>query len=368
MELEKFLAPQVEDLIFIAHPLFPGGGRSYYRIHRNGDLVETREEEPPAGPGPARYLRELRRTWWHARSLAPIDLYVGGDSLLALPGIWLRRRGKAHAVVLYSMDFVPHRFANPALNALYHRIDRFAAEFADVAWNVSHQIDAARRERDRGHELAPTVLVPIGVHTERIARKPLAEASAKELAFVSHLIPKQGLQLVIQAMPAIRAAVPEATVVVIGDGPYANELKRLAQVHRVADAIHFLGQENDHEKLEQRITRSALALAPYVPDPANFTRFADPSKIKLYLACGLPIIMTDEFWNARDIERSGAGVIIPYDTSALASAVIAYLSNPQALEVARNAAGKLAADFAWDRVFTSALTATGDLLVSNMAT
>src|SRR5207248_6010137 len=106
-------------------------------------------------PGPGRYAGELWRTRAWIQRAGPLDLYVGGDSLLTLPGLWLRARRRARTAVVYTMDYVPRRFRSAALNWLYHRIDRIAATRADLAWNVSPQIDAARRDRDGSRRLAP---------------------------------------------------------------------------------------------------------------------------------------------------------------------------------------------------------------------
>ncbi|TMD48579.1 MAG: glycosyltransferase family 4 protein [Chloroflexi bacterium] len=355
LDLEVYLQPVTDDLLFIGHPLFARGGPSYVRRYEAGRLTQTLEKPPRAG----RFVADLWRTlrWVDGRW----DLFIAGDPLLAIAGLWLRRRRRVRRLVLYSIDYSPRRFSNPVLNRVYHRIDRLAAQHADVVWNVSAAIGAARRARDGRAAAAPQVVVPLGTYFDRIPRSSSAP-SVPRLAFLGHLLEKQGLQLVIEALPSIRRRLPAVTLLVLGDGPYRGALERQSANLGVAKAVEFAGFIDDHREVERRLAGCTLGLAPYVPDPDSFSRFADPGKIKTYLACGLPVILTDVPPIALLVEERGAGRIVPYEPAALAETIIDYLSDPQRLERARAAAMELGAEYAWDRVFGAAFLSSAPYL------
>jgi glycosyltransferase involved in cell wall biosynthesis len=358
--LREYLEPRAEQLLFIAHPI-AGAQRSYFRLYAGGQLVKEEAHRPLAGS--ARYLQEAYRTVkWASRNARNFQIFIAGDSFLALAGLWLRWRRRVQYVVLYTVDFVPRRFPNAGLNRVYHSVDSFAVRRANVVWNASRAIELARRERDGPVRTAPQIVVPVGAHFQRIRRLPLAEANPRSVAFVGHLLEKQGLQIVIEAWPIIRAAVPGATLLVIGDGPFRGALETQARRLGVADAIEFFGYTDDQEEIERRLVPAALAVAPYLPDPLSFTRFADPTKLKTYLACGLPIILTDVPPNARQIEQAGAGSVVSYTADAFAHAIVSYLTDRNKLEQGRRAAVELGATFDWDRVFTDAWNTTEPLL------
>jgi len=360
-ELEDYLRVRTQLLAFVAHPLFPGASQSYLRLYRDGTLAD--EQSLPGPAGPARYFAELIRTVrWLSTSNLAFDLYVGGDNLLALPGLYMRSRHHVQKVVLYSIDFVPQRFGNPLMNKLYHGVDTFASRRVDVIWNVSDAIRKARENRDGPGSVAPEILVPVGAHVSRIARKTLEQASQSQIAFMGHLLEKQGVQLAIEALPAIRTKIPTATLLVLGDGPYASQLRRLADDRGVRHAVEFAGYVDSHLEIESRLADSALAVAPYLPDATSFTRFADPGKLKAYLACGLPVVVTDVPEFAQTIAAAGAGSIIPYNVDALAAAVVGYLINPEALNLARIAAARLAEQFEWSRIFRESLLRTAEIV------
>ncbi|NEB90706.1 glycosyltransferase family 4 protein [Streptomyces bauhiniae] len=58
---------------------------------------------------------------------------------------------------------------------------------------------------------------------------------------VSRLVPRKGQDTLIQAMPRILAAQPDAVLLIVGGGPYEAGLRRLAAETGVADSVRFTG-------------------------------------------------------------------------------------------------------------------------------
>ncbi|MFE0177045.1 glycosyltransferase family 4 protein [Streptomyces sp. NPDC059002] len=58
---------------------------------------------------------------------------------------------------------------------------------------------------------------------------------------VSRLVPRKGQDTLILAMPRILAGVPDAVLLVVGGGPYENDLRKLAAETGVADSVRFTG-------------------------------------------------------------------------------------------------------------------------------
>lgn len=71
------------------------------------------------------------------------------------------------------------------------------------------------------------------------ARWELAEAPV--LVCISRLVRRKGQDQLIKALPAIRARLPGAILLLVGDGPDRNRLRRLADRLRVADHVRFTG-------------------------------------------------------------------------------------------------------------------------------
>ncbi|WP_155055152.1 glycosyltransferase family 4 protein [Streptomyces blattellae] len=58
---------------------------------------------------------------------------------------------------------------------------------------------------------------------------------------VSRLVPRKGQDTLILAMPRILAEEPEAVLLIVGGGPYEQELRKLAAQTRVTDSVRFTG-------------------------------------------------------------------------------------------------------------------------------
>jgi phosphatidylinositol alpha-1,6-mannosyltransferase len=65
------------------------------------------------------------------------------------------------------------------------------------------------------------------------------------LLSVARLVPRKGIDTVIESLPAILAAHPSATYVVVGTGPDLARLQSLAHAMGVADCVRFVGDIAD---------------------------------------------------------------------------------------------------------------------------
>lgn len=65
------------------------------------------------------------------------------------------------------------------------------------------------------------------------------------IALVGRVEDQKGADLLVRAVPAVAAAVPDAHVVVVGDGTRRAEVEALAAALGVADRVHFTGWRHD---------------------------------------------------------------------------------------------------------------------------
>jgi phosphatidylinositol alpha-1,6-mannosyltransferase len=63
---------------------------------------------------------------------------------------------------------------------------------------------------------------------------------------VSRLVPRKGQDVLIRALPLVRRRVPEATLVLVGDGPYRSTLEELASAADPGTVV-FAGEVSDDE-------------------------------------------------------------------------------------------------------------------------
>ncbi|MDJ0461359.1 glycosyltransferase family 4 protein [Streptomyces sp. H27-C3] len=72
-------------------------------------------------------------------------------------------------------------------------------------------------------------------------RERLGLADRPVVVCVSRLVPRKGQDTLILAMPRILRAVPDAVLLIVGGGPYAEQLSKLAAETGVTDSVRFAG-------------------------------------------------------------------------------------------------------------------------------
>jgi glycosyltransferase involved in cell wall biosynthesis len=130
----------------------------------------------------------------------------------------------------------------------------------------------------------------------------------------------KGHHRVIAALPLIRAQLPEATLTVLGSGPYEAELRRLAEAKGVADIVtfrHLLPAERS--EMAAILSRSAVmaALSSYE---------AHPVAVMEAVALGLPVVGCDVA-GIGDLVEDGlvTGVPLDADDAQVAEALLQQL-------------------------------------------
>ena len=239
--LAEYGASRAGRMVFMGHPFgYAPDVRPLLERWQEGVLVTRRHVRWRRGtPELVSWARDVALTLvWGFRTPGTADVFVGCDSLLAATGLMLRRLGKARIVVLWTIDYVPERFGNPVLNRIYHAFDKLCVRRCDETWNLSPVMEEARAARGvHGRQR----VVPMGASsTAAVGRR-----NSRQLVFVGHLLEKQGVQLVLEALPTILRRLPEARLLVIGDGPYRPALERQAERLGVSQAVEFAGFVED---------------------------------------------------------------------------------------------------------------------------
>jgi phosphatidylinositol alpha-1,6-mannosyltransferase len=158
-------------------------------------------------------------------------------------------------------------------------------------------------------------------------RKELGLADKKVIVSVGRLVHRKGQDHLIESMPQILQAHPDAHLVLVGQGPYLEHLAKLVAVNNLQDSVSFIGRIQ-YQELPNYICVGDI--------------FAMPSRSRLmgleveglgivYLeasACGLPVI-AGKSGGAPDAVIDGAtGVVVNgTDNGEIASAVISLLSD-----------------------------------------
>jgi len=364
--VENYLRTRSDKLGVIYHPFhYCQDRRSRLKDYRQGALRREIRQGGWALPAIATYVKDVVFTLLYFFRLGGrFEVYLGADPLNTVVGVLLKWLGLTDFVIFYTIDWMPERFASKLLNGVYHWLDRFCVRHCDAAWNISPRIQEVRRSQ--GLPDAKNVLVPVGVDLERISLPDKSAREPRELVLLGALAPSKGVDLVIEAFPLIRERFPDAVLHVIGKTPH-EAVEDGAVYQPFEPRLAALGQgvvlhgAKPHDEVLAMLPGYDVSLALYKPSPNNLSQWADPSRVKDYLACGLPVVITPVPEIHKDVASLDAGLVVPYEAKALADAVASLLENPERWRAMRANALAYMASYAWsailDRVFDESFRA-----------
>lgn len=202
-----------------------------------------------------------------------------------------------------------------------------------------------RRAIDRGYPPERTIAHYNGVDLRRFELPNLPPRPGLIL-HVCRLVEKKGTSLLIRAFAQVRAARPEARLIIVGDGPLRASLEQQAAEMGQSDAVAFLGQRSPQE-VARRMGRAWLLAAPSLT-----ARDGDaeglPTAVVEAAAASLPVVASDHSGTPEAVVDGRSGFIVPEgDVAALARRMLDLLGSPR-LRTSMAAASRALAENRFD--------------------
>ncbi len=321
-EVRNFLLERSERVTYLELPFhYAKVRRAYLTEYQNGKVVKRLRSSIIGGPEWFQYILHFLITVnFLLQTGASYDLCIALDNLTVLPVIPFRRLKLIKRLLYYSIDYTPKRFENKFLNIIYQHTNKIASQNADLNWAVSEAIVSEKEKRGILRDKR-CLVVPVGYRGKDIKLPNYKRVDKYHLVFVGILMEKQGVQMILEAMPRLLESNRKIKLTVIGTGDYENELRKLAKKLNLGTKVKFTGYVYDPNDVENILTKAGIGLAPYKPILESFTSYADPGKIKLYLGCGLPIITTSVPKIALSIKNNKAGEVVEYNVLSFVEAV-----------------------------------------------
>jgi phosphatidylinositol alpha-mannosyltransferase len=218
---------------------------------------------------------------------------------------------------------------------LQRRLDRHAAVIA-----VSQPVVEAHAR----YFEADWRIIPNGVDTSFFrpicSDRSSSRDAEPELLFLGRLDPRNGLDTVLSAMPAVLERFPEVRLTIAGDGPLRRLYERLAAP--VGRHISFIGSVNGNRPAFY--SRADLYLCPTTKASFGITLLEA-------MACATPMVVSDITGFRELVSGGDEAVLVPKnDSGAWAETIIALLQDKRRRERMGSAGLTKAARFAWAHV------------------
>jgi glycosyltransferase involved in cell wall biosynthesis len=156
--------------------------------------------------------------------------------------------------------------------------------------------------------------------------------------FVGVLIHDRGLSELVHAFPAVLVAVPDALLVIVGDGKEASPLRQEIRALGLQDHVVMTGWQ-EHARLPSYYQRARAGMLPFRPGGQIDVTLAN--KLFDYLGAGLPVVATDVPPMRRVVSEADAGFLVPGPTpESLAEGMIRMLCLDTETWLAMSARGR----------------------------
>jgi len=187
------------------------------------------------------------------------------------------------------------------------------------------------------------------------AKAKLGFARKTVLLTFGLLSPSKGIEVMIDAMPAILERRPDAVYVVLGathpnlvrhEGEaYRERLMTRARELGIEDHVVFLNQFVDRPTLLDFIAMCDLYITPYLHE-AQMT-----SGTLAYSFGSGKVVVSTPYWHARELLADGHGVLVPFgDSAALGEQVTKLLTDDVRRQAMRRRAYASSRAMTWERV------------------
>ena len=310
---------------------------------------------PQSEPAPASLLASIRRQSAEIERIARewvVDGVYERFSLFSDGGVRAARRlGVRHVLEVNA----PLRWEARSFRSLAHAEEAAAIEkrvlaATDRIFAVSDEM-AALLVAD-GVDERKIDVVPNGVDPDKIPARVEREGPAPfVVGFAGSLKPWHGIDVLTDACRRVLTLAPDLRVEIVGDGPAAVKLERLAGEPRVTIHGH-----RSHVDVLALMARWDAGLAPYLP-LADF--YFSPLKVLEYMAAGACPIASD-LGQIRALLGGGRrGVLVePANPAALTSAIVGLARDPnRAATLGAQAARYVRLSHTWSNNARRALTA-----------
>jgi len=246
----------------------------------------------------------------------------------------------------------------PRLKAISFRfIERPLLRHAAAIHYTSH---AEQAEAELAGAAGPPLIVPLGIDLDTFRNLPKSERFLDRfpqargrmiVLFLSRLDAKKGLDLLLPAFASVREAVPEALLVIAGEGdePYVTSLRAQATRLGIERDVVWTGYLSGGDKLSAFNAATVFVLSSY---SENFG-----IALVEALAAGLPCVTTDGVAVSEHVRKYDAGLVVPCEVAPLGTALARVLADA-GLRTRLSAGARRLADerFSLD-VMTSSLVA-----------
>lgn len=198
----------------------------------------------------------------------------------------------------------------------YSNCDRITTTTEEIKKEIVDMYDISKKK---------IMVLPNGVDTKLFQPSTIKK---NRIIYTGNIGHAQDLEKVILAVKRVNEKHP-VEFYLVGDGDSKNDLIKFVEKEGVKNIIVFLGPL-DREKMPVFIAESMIGVAPL--KNLSSLKYAIPTKVYEYMACGIPFIGTGAGEIEQLIKASGAGVLAKNTVESIYEHMIHLLENEELMK------------------------------------
>lgn len=280
------------------------------------------------------------------------DVALFGHAMpqVGLVSAQVRDAGVPFAMLTHGVEYWFARV--PGTRSLLRR----ASDGAGVVFAISEHVAGPIR---RSVDPAPLAMLSPGVDSARFRpeadggawRERLGIGDAPLVLCVGRIVPRKGQDVLVRTFAAVRAAVPDAVLVLAGDGPSRSKVEASATGSAARDAIRFTGEVTEEDLPGLYAAADVFAM----PCRSRWGGLEVEGFGIVFLeaaAAGVPSVAGRSGGAAEAVIDGETGIVVDgEDDAAVVEAIVALLRDRErAAEMGRRARERAVAGYDWDGI------------------
>jgi glycosyltransferase involved in cell wall biosynthesis len=190
------------------------------------------------------------------------------------------------------------------------------------------------------------VVVPNGIDLKEYTGDPSVQkvkGDEKRILFVGRLHPVKGVRYLLQAMKIVYEKMPDAKLILVGDGEEREHLETLTDNLGIRECVEFAGRV-PHERVQDYMNQAEVFVLPSLSE-------GFPVTILEAMACGLPVVATRVGGLPDVIEDGVHGYLVrTKESNEIAETLLKLLQDEQLWETISKTNKQKINEYSWERV------------------
>jgi phosphatidylinositol alpha-1,6-mannosyltransferase len=191
----------------------------------------------------------------------------------------------------------------------------------------------SKKSVDRLVKIAPGIDVEhFSPQDSTTLRKQLSLDEKKVIVSVGRLVHRKGQDRLIESMPKILAQIPDAHLLMVGQGPYLEHLAKLVAMNNLSEHVSFIGRIQYNELPQYICAGDVFAM----PSRSRLAGLEVEGLGIVYLeasACGLPVVAGSSGGAPDAVVHGVTGLVVDgTNHDQISEAIITLLKDPHAAQ------------------------------------